>query len=60
MLLLGRAQYQKLTKEFSMMEAVRFEDLEALPSPRVFNSHLPMNLLPAQFTTKRIKVRRSF
>ncbi|XP_076452276.1 sulfotransferase 1 family member D1-like [Babylonia areolata] len=56
MLLTGKADYEKRTKEFAMMEATEIEQLESQPSPKVLNSHLPLRLLPRQVKEKKVKV----
>ncbi|KAL8597530.1 hypothetical protein ACOMHN_033401 [Nucella lapillus] len=56
MLLAGKAEYEKRTKEFAMMEATKVEKIDSQPSPRVLNSHLPLRLLPLQIKEKKVKV----
>ena len=57
MLLSGKAEYDKRTKEFGMMEAVQIEEMQSEASPRLFNTHLPFDLLPVQqVKDKKVKV----
>lgn len=57
MLRQGKADYDKRTKVQLMMEMVDLEVLDAQPSPRTLNTHLPFAMLPVQeMLDKRIKV----
>ena len=56
MLKSGKAEYEKRTKEFAMMEATDIEKIESEPSPRVFNTHLPLRLLSGNVKEKKVKV----
>ncbi|XP_076452612.1 sulfotransferase 1A1-like [Babylonia areolata] len=56
MLLAGKAEHEKRVKEMAMMEATAIEHIQAQPSPRVLNSHLPLRLLPRQIKEKKVKV----
>nr|KAG5700338.1 hypothetical protein BaRGS_029590 [Batillaria attramentaria] len=56
MLLTGKVEYEKHTKENAMLEAIEMEKTGALPSPRLLNTHLPVSMLPRQVKDKRIKV----
>ncbi|XP_076452273.1 uncharacterized protein LOC143287916 [Babylonia areolata] len=56
MLLSGKVQYEKRTKELAMMEATEFEKLESQPSPRIFNTHLPFRLLPRQVKDRKVRI----
>ncbi|KAL8562595.1 hypothetical protein ACOMHN_045859 [Nucella lapillus] len=56
MLVAGKAQYEKRSKVFSMLDTSRIEDIRALPSPRVLNSHFPVSFLPRQVKDKGVKV----
>ncbi|XP_070205189.1 sulfotransferase 1A1-like isoform X2 [Littorina saxatilis] len=56
MLLTGKAEYEKRTKEHVMMEACDVEDMEPLPSPRLLNTHLPTSMLPNQVKDGKVKV----
>lgn len=56
MLLAGKADYQHQTKGHLMLEATEIEKIEALPSPRLLNTHLPVSMLPNQVKEKGIKV----
>ena len=57
MLLSGKAEYDKRTKEFAMMEAAQIEEMQSEASPRLFNTHLPFDLLPVQqVKDKKVKV----
>lgn len=48
MLLRGKAEYEKRTKEHVMMEATDVEEMEGLPSPRLLNTHLPPRMWPVE------------
>ena len=48
MLLMGKAETIPIPKVFTMLEATPQENLDALPSPRVLNSHFPISILPKQ------------
>ncbi|PVD32999.1 hypothetical protein C0Q70_08447 [Pomacea canaliculata] len=56
MLLAGRPDYDKRTKENVMMEAIEVEKLQALPSPRLLNTHLYPSMLPRDVKNKKVKV----
>ncbi|XP_076452616.1 sulfotransferase 1A1-like isoform X2 [Babylonia areolata] len=56
MLLAGKAEHEKRVKDLAMMEATAIEHIQAQPSPRVLNSHLPLRLLPRQIREKKVKV----
>ncbi|KAL8613776.1 hypothetical protein ACOMHN_029633 [Nucella lapillus] len=56
MLVAGKAEYEKRSKVFSMMEAMPFEDFDSAPSPRILNTHLPIRFLPQQIKEKKVKV----
>ncbi|XP_025092463.1 sulfotransferase 1A1-like [Pomacea canaliculata] len=56
MLLSGKAEYQKQKKETMMLEVTEVETIEALPSPRVLNSHLPARMLPRQLQDKKGRI----
>ncbi|KAK7088288.1 sulfotransferase 1A2-like [Littorina saxatilis] len=56
MLLTGKAEYEKRTKEHVMMEACDVEDMDSLPSPRLLNTHLPTSMLPNQVKDGKVKV----
>ena len=48
MLLNGKADTISLHKEYTMLEARSQANMEAIPSPRILNSHLTLSLLPKQ------------
>lgn len=57
MLVRGTAEYDSRPKEQLMMEFSDFDKLQQIPSPRMFNSHLPFSMLPwKQIKEKRSKV----
>ncbi|XP_025092467.1 sulfotransferase 1A1-like [Pomacea canaliculata] len=56
MLLAGRPDYDKRAKENVMMEAIEVEKLQALPSPRLLNTHLYPSMLPRDVKNKKVKV----
>ncbi|KAK7487793.1 hypothetical protein BaRGS_00020934 [Batillaria attramentaria] len=57
MLLAGKAEYEPRAKEHLMMEFTTLDKMDAEPSPRVFNTHLPFSMLPVkQMEEKRVKV----
>ncbi|XP_046542808.1 sulfotransferase 1A1-like [Haliotis rubra] len=55
MLISGTIKYQKDVKETRMIEFIFKDGIEAVPQPRVFNSHLPLRMLPKQVVEKKIK-----
>ncbi|XP_046569008.1 sulfotransferase 1C2-like [Haliotis rubra] len=55
MLVSGTLQHQKDVKETRMMEFLAKDGIEAMPQPRVFNTHLPLRMLPKQVVEKKIK-----
>ncbi|XP_046353755.1 sulfotransferase 1B1-like [Haliotis rufescens] len=55
MLISGTIKYQKDVKETRMMEFIFKEGIEAVPPPRVFNTHLPLRMLPKQVVEKKVK-----
>ncbi|XP_046546531.1 sulfotransferase 1C4-like [Haliotis rubra] len=55
MLKSGAIKYQKDVKETGMVEFLSKDGIEAVPSPRVFNTHLPLRMLPKQVVEKKIK-----
>ncbi|XP_046353753.2 sulfotransferase 1B1-like [Haliotis rufescens] len=55
MLISGTIQYQKDVKETRMMEFLFKDGIEAVPHPRVFNTHLPLRMLPTQVVEKKVK-----
>ncbi|XP_046353622.2 sulfotransferase 1A1-like [Haliotis rufescens] len=55
MLISGTIQYQKDVKETRMMEFIFKDGIEAVPHPRVFNTHLPLRMLPTQVVEKKVK-----
>ncbi|PVD32996.1 hypothetical protein C0Q70_08444 [Pomacea canaliculata] len=56
MLMAGKVEYRKQAKETVMLEAVELEGVESLPSPRVLNTHLPVNMLPSQVKDKKGRI----
>lgn len=57
MLRVGKAEYEPRAKEHLMMEFSTIERLDAEPSPRIFNTHLPFTMLPVQqIRGKRAKI----
>ncbi|PVD32992.1 hypothetical protein C0Q70_08440 [Pomacea canaliculata] len=56
MLMSGKAEYQKQKKETMMLEVTAVETIEALPSPRVLNTHLPVRMLPRQLMDKKGRI----
>ncbi|KAK7088287.1 sulfotransferase 1A3-like [Littorina saxatilis] len=55
MLLTGKAEYEKRTKEHVMMDSSDV-DMDVLPSPRFINTHLPISMLPNQVKDGKVKV----
>ncbi|XP_067662272.1 sulfotransferase 1C4-like [Haliotis asinina] len=55
MLISGTVQHQKDVKETRMIEFLFKNGMEALPPRRVFNTHLPLRMLPKQVVEKKIK-----
>ncbi|XP_067667994.1 sulfotransferase 1B1-like isoform X2 [Haliotis asinina] len=55
MLTSGTLQHQKAVKETRMFEFLYKEGIEAVPPRRVFNTHLPLRMLPKQVVEKKIK-----
>ncbi|XP_067667997.1 sulfotransferase 1C4-like [Haliotis asinina] len=55
MLISGTLQHQKDVKETRMFEFIGKDGMEALPPRRVFNTHLPLRMLPKQVVEKKIK-----
>ncbi|XP_046353754.2 sulfotransferase 1B1-like [Haliotis rufescens] len=55
MLKSGVIEYRKETKETRMMEAIFKDGIDAIPTPRVLNSHLPLRMLPKQIVEKKVK-----
>lgn len=56
MLLAGKSETRSSNKIHAMLEANDVEDLEALPSPRLLNTHMPIRMLPYQIKEKRTKL----
>lgn len=56
MLLSGKAEYEKRSKNMAMMEATQIEELEKMASPRVMNTHVPAFMLPKQVKDKKVKI----
>ncbi|XP_025092461.1 sulfotransferase 1A1-like [Pomacea canaliculata] len=56
MLMAGKVEYRKQSKETVMLEVVELEGVESLPSPRVLNTHLPVNMLPRQVKDKKGRI----
>lgn len=56
MLLNGKPQTIPYSKGALMAEVVSQSQLNALPSPRVLNCHLPFHLLPKQMKEKKTKI----
>ncbi|KAK7474545.1 hypothetical protein BaRGS_00034190, partial [Batillaria attramentaria] len=56
MLLAGKADYDKRSKELAMMEATEIEKIQQMPSPRLLNTHVPVSMLPRQVKDKKVKV----
>jgi len=56
MLLKGKAEYDTNTKEKYMYEFQTPQSLGELPSPRIFNSHLSMDLLPSKLAENNTKL----
>jgi hypothetical protein len=48
MLLQGRAEYHQYVREHIFLDAVPLSSVDSLPSPRVFNTHIPFRWLPQQ------------
>ncbi|KAL8612571.1 hypothetical protein ACOMHN_053636 [Nucella lapillus] len=46
MLLMGKVEYEKRTKENLMMDFLTKGAIDSLPSPRILNTHLPFSMLP--------------
>ncbi|XP_046542811.1 sulfotransferase 1A1-like isoform X2 [Haliotis rubra] len=55
MLISGTIKYEKGVKESRMLEWTFKDGIEAVPPPRVFNTHLPLRMLPKQVVEKKIK-----
>ncbi|XP_046569010.1 sulfotransferase 1B1-like [Haliotis rubra] len=55
MLKSGTIKYQKDVKETRMLELISKDGIEAVPQPRVFNTHLHLRMLPKQVVEKKIK-----
>ncbi|XP_071092969.1 sulfotransferase 1B1-like [Haliotis cracherodii] len=55
MLKSGTIKYQKDVKETRMMEFIFKDGIEAVQHPRVFNTHLPLRMLPTQVVEKKVK-----
>ena len=57
MLLSGQTGYEARVKEHMMIEFSTIDRLDAQPSPRIFNTHLPFSMLPVDaMRQKQIKV----
>ena len=57
MLLSGQTGYEARAKEHMMMEFSTIDRIDAQPSPRIFNTHLPFSMLPVEaMRQKKIKV----
>ncbi|OWF44954.1 sulfotransferase family cytosolic 1B member 1-like [Mizuhopecten yessoensis] len=56
MLVKGTTEYEKESKETVTTEFHLPEEFEAIPSPRVFNTHLPFRHLPKGIVKKRCKM----
>lgn len=56
MLLGGAAEYSPHAKESRMLEIRRPEELEALESPRILNTHYPYELLPENMGASKCKI----
>lgn len=56
MLIAGRAETIPKSKTKNMLEHETAEQLEAIESPRILNSHLDIPHLPAQLFEKRCKI----
>jgi hypothetical protein len=58
MLKSGRVVYEARTKEHMMLEFTTIERLDAEPSPRILNTHLPFSMLNVKgIKDKKVKVR---
>ncbi|XP_046542815.1 sulfotransferase 1A1-like [Haliotis rubra] len=51
----GTLQHQKDVKETRMIEFLYKDGIEAVPPRRIFNTHLPLRMLPKQVVEKKIK-----
>ncbi|KAK3596812.1 hypothetical protein CHS0354_036652 [Potamilus streckersoni] len=56
MLLRGNAEYETKTKLSAMIDIRTPEELDAIASPRVLNTHLPVDMLPSDVLSKRISI----
>lgn len=56
MLQAGKADYDRRTKDLAMLEATEIERTQKAPSPRVMDTHLPVQMLPRQVKEKRVKI----
>ncbi|KAL3841825.1 hypothetical protein ACJMK2_019924 [Sinanodonta woodiana] len=56
MLLKGKAEYEKKVKETAMLEFGSKDELKSIRSPRIFNTHLPVRMLPREITEKKKKI----
>ncbi|XP_046353798.2 sulfotransferase 1B1-like isoform X1 [Haliotis rufescens] len=55
MLKSGVIEYRKETKETRMIEIIYKDGIDAIPTPRVLNTHLPLRMLPKQVVEKKVK-----
>ncbi|KAL3843153.1 hypothetical protein ACJMK2_021104 [Sinanodonta woodiana] len=56
MLLRGNTEYETRTKLSAMIDIRTPEELDAIASPRVLNTHLPVDKLPNDVLSKRISI----
>ncbi|KAJ8299466.1 hypothetical protein KUTeg_023526 [Tegillarca granosa] len=56
MLLKGKAEYSKKTKESAMLEFHIPDEFDDWPSPRVFNTHYELHNIPKEMIDKKCKI----
>ncbi|KAK3605554.1 hypothetical protein CHS0354_013195 [Potamilus streckersoni] len=56
MLRKGKAEYNTKIKETAMLEFLSKDQIEALESPRILNTHFPLHMLPKDLLEKKRKI----
>ena len=56
MLYQGKAETIPGIKQYNMIEALTPEQLEAMPSPRILNTHFPFDHLPLDMIKRKTKI----